>query len=192
MNKLLPAVFLFLITILPVFSVEKEIDDLSFLPEKIEIPYTNTEYNYDSVEYVPIKLKVISGDISTRKGNSYEGQIIDLRVKQNVKYKGKIIIKNDTPATGVVQTIRTHGMNGIPAAIIIDNIQINGIDSKKLKSTYTERGINLSLLVFPIKWALTPFPPSGSLTNFILGGNAKINKNTVITVNYFPDWGKEF
>ena len=188
MNKFLTLIIIFLLGICT-FANETE-DEQSLLPEKTEKPMTNINYNYESFDSVPVKLKVIDGDISTKKDRGFEGQILELRVKQNVKYNGKIVIKNDTPATGIVQTIRTHGMNGIPAAIIIDNIKIQGIDSKKLKSTYIEKGVNLSLLVFPIKWALTPFPPTGSLTNFIMGGNAKINKNTVITVDYYPEWGK--
>ncbi|MBQ3641616.1 hypothetical protein II906_06820 [bacterium] len=190
MNRLILLIFCFVLFSSSVFCAD-ELDDTSFLPEIIEEPYVHDKYNYEAVDKVTVKLKVVSGDVSTKKGHGYEGQILDLRVKQNVKYKGKIIIKNNTPATGIVSNIRTHGMNGIPAAIIIDNIQIEGVDRDKLTSNYTERGANLSLLVFPIKWALTPFPPTGSLTNFMLGGHAKINQNTVIKVDYYPDWGKD-
>ena len=45
-------------------------------------------------------------------------------------------------------------------------------------------------MVFPIKWALTPIPGVGSLTNFILGGNASITEDDTVTVYYYPDWGK--
>ena len=52
-------------------------------------------------------------------------------------------------------------------------------------------GLDLSLLVFPIKWALTFLPPTGSLTNFILGGHASIKENKIIELYYYPNWGKE-
>ena len=39
-----------------------------------------------------------------------------------------------------------------------------------------------------MKWALTILPPSGSLTNFIKGGHAKLKTNEVIELYYYPDW----
>ena len=79
-------------------------------------------------------------------------------------------------------------MNGIPACIVIDNLQIEGLDNSKINGTIIKKGINLSLLVFPLKWALTFLPPTGSLTNLIKGGNATIDKKTEITIYYYPDW----
>lgn len=155
--------------------------------QQTEKPITNTEYNYSATESVPVKLQ-LNGKISTKKNNGYEGQILKLRVKQNVKYNGKIIVKSGAEASAKLETIMTKGMNGIPAILIVDNFQIDGIDSDKLKGTYIKKGLNLSWLVFPIKWALTILPPTGSLTNFITGGNATIDSKDTITLRYYPDW----
>ena len=46
-------------------------------------------------------------------------------------------------------------------------------------------------MVYPIKWALTPIPGVGSLTNFILGGNAKITPKDKIIIYYYPEWGEK-
>lgn len=79
-------------------------------------------------------------------------------------------------------------MNGIPASIILGNFKIPEIDSNKLQKEYEKFGFDLSLLVYPIKWLLTPFPPTGYLTNFIKGGHAKISQNQIITINYYPNF----
>ena len=150
----------------------------------------NINYDYTSTDRVEIKLQLDQDKISTKKGNAAEGQKVQFRVKKDVRYKGRVIIPKFTLVTGIIQTFVTKGMNGIPATIIIDNIEIEGIDSKKLKGTIIKKGVNLSLLVFPLKWALTILPPTGSLTNFITGGNATINKKTNITVYYYPNWNK--
>lgn len=155
--------------------------------QQTEKPVTNTEYNYNATESVPVKLQ-LNGKISTKNNHGYEGQILKLRVKQNVKYNGKIIVKSGAQATAKLETIMTKGMNGIPAILIVDNFQIDGIDSDKLKGTYIKKGLNLSWLVFPIKWALTILPPTGSLTNFIMGGNATIDSKDTITLRYYPNW----
>ena len=90
--------------------------------------------------------------------------------------------------TANVAIYMDRGMNGVPAAIIVDNFKIDKIDSKKLSGVYIKRGLNLTPMVLPIKWALTPFPGVGSLTNFIIGGNATITPNDTITVYYCPEW----
>lgn len=160
--------------------------DKNNLPEV----YQNTEYDYTSTNRLDVKLELDGPKISTKKKAIQEGQKVQFRVKQDVKYKGKTIIPKHTLVTGIIQTFVSKGMNGIPATIIIDNIQIEGIDKSKIKGTIIKKGADFSLFVFPLKWALTILPPTGSFTNFIPGGNATIDKKTNIVVYYYPNWGK--
>ena len=152
-------------------------------------PLTNLNYNYENFNGIPIQLK-ITEKITTKKDGIYDNQPLTFKVKQNVTYKGKVILRQGSIVNAAVDSYLSRGMNGIPAAIVIDNYHIAGIDSAKIKGFYKKRGLNLSLMVFPIKWALTPIPGVGSLTNFILGGNASITPNDTIIIYYYPDWGK--
>lgn len=193
MNKIiftLITIFSFMIS-----AQASEIEDLlRNTIDKNNLPqiYQNTKYDYSSTKRVEVKLQLDeSTKITTKKGRITEGQKVRFRVKRDVKCKGKTLIPKFTLATGIIQTYISKGMNGIPATIIIDNIQIEGIDNTKIKGTIIKKGADFSLFVFPLKWALTILPPTGSLTNFIPGGNASISKKTDITVYYYPDWGKE-
>lgn len=191
MNKILTSILILLGLSLPVFAMETEelirqTIDVNNLPEI----YQNIDYDYSSTNRVEVKIQLDGEKISTKKGNAHEGQQVQFRVKRDVKYKGKTIIPKFTIVTGTIQTFITKGMNGIPASIIIDNIKIEGKDNTKVKGTIIKKGVNLSLLVFPLKWALTILPPTGSLTNFITGGNATIDKKTNLTIYYYPNWGK--
>ena len=187
MNKVFCIVIGLIITINSVFAeaitdelVEQTLKGKTFPPVE-----TNTKYNYESIDRALIKLKVVN---AVKTKNLQEGDIINFYVKQNVKYKNKTILKADTAATGVVKTFMTGGMNGVPGQIIIDDFEIPGIDSNKLKSTYIKRGSDRTLLVLPLKYALTFLYPLGSLTNIIFGGNAKITKNDTINIYYYPEW----
>ena len=79
-------------------------------------------------------------------------------------------------------------MNGFPAEIIIEDFEIPNIKNSKLLATYTKKGQNRCFFVYPLKWALTPIPGVGSLTNFIKGGHAKVKTTDIITVYYYPNW----
>lgn len=191
MNKFIFAFIVMLIFNIPVKAMQveeliRQTIDPNNMPELVQ----NTDYDYTSVERLEVKIQLDQDKISTKKGKIEEGQKIQFRVKRDVKYKGKTIIPKFTLVTATVQTYITKGMNGIPATIIVDNVQIEGVDNSKVKGTIIKRGVNLSLLVFPIKWLLTVLPPSGSLTNFITGGNATIDKKTNLYVLYYPNWGK--
>lgn len=156
---------------------------------KITTPQMNLDYNYESFDKVPIKLQIIR-PISTKKSGVYEGQVIDFIVKEDVKYNSKTIIKKGEKVTGTIQTLMDRGMNGIPATLIIDDFEIKGIEKNKLKSTYIKKGQNRTLIVMPIKWALTPIPGAGYVSNFIIGGHANIKKKTNIVLYYYPNWSK--
>ena len=191
MNRLFLLVSFFIVSTL---SARAEIIKDEFIENHLKTidikkPIVNTNYNYESFERVPIKLK-ISEKISTKKDGVYDEMPLVFFVKEDVKYKGKVILKKNDVVKANVETFFTRGMNGIPGTIIVDDFVINGISPKKVKGTYIKRGLNLSLLVFPIKWALTPIPGAGSLTNFILGGNAKITKRNTVTIYYYPEWAE--
>lgn len=149
-------------------------------------PCTNTKYNYEGTDIVPIKL-VVANKIKSEK-DLYEGQSVDFRLTRHVIYKNKIIAKRSTVVPAKVKMIITSGMNGIPASIIFEDFQIPNIPQDKLTDIYEVYGQDRSLIVFPLKWALTILPPTGSLTNFIKGGHAKLKTNKVITLYYHPNW----
>lgn len=196
MNRLsLKILFLFLITLFSIQSSYSEIlhDEFieNYLSDKEITPITtNLDYDYTEFDRIPIKLQTLE-KISLKNNNLYENKKIKLKVKQNVKYNNKVILKQGTIATAEIQTYMTRGMNGIPGSIILDNFEISGIDKSKLKSTYIKKGLSLTIFVLPLKWALTPIPGVGSLTNFIIGGNANINDKDTIIVYYYPNWGKK-
>ena len=79
-------------------------------------------------------------------------------------------------------------MNGIPASIVFEDFKIDNVENGKLQNTLEVFGQDRSLIVFPIKWALTILPPTGSLTNFIMGGHARIRQGKTFTIYYHPEW----
>ena len=153
------------------------------LKSKLDKPATNEKYNYISPSSIPIKL-IIDTPIKSEK-EVYEGQIIEFKNIEAVVLNTKIIVPKNTICTARVETIIQSGMNGLPASIILGNFNIPNIDNHKLTMSYEKYGFDLSLLEFPIKWLLTPLPPTGLLTNFIKGGHVKINKNKPIIIEYF-------
>ena len=118
----------------------------------------------------------------------YEGQPVTFKVIEDVVYNNEIIIKQGTIVPARVETIIASGMNGIPASIIFGDFKFENIDKNKIDYTYERFGQDRSLWVFPLKWALTILPPTGSLTNFIKGGHARLKTNKVIQLNYYPEW----
>ena len=153
-------------------------------PEK---PVANTNYNYESVVVIPIKLK-ISDEISTKKGNIYDNQEVVLYTKNPVKYKNKTILNYGEKFTANVAIYMKKGMNGIPAQIVLDNFKTKKIDSNKISGVYIKRGLNLTALVWPAKILLTIIPGAGTGMNFIKGGNATITSNDTVTIYYHPEW----
>ena len=160
--------------------VNATLDKNTILP-----PQTTTTYNSSSVIKLPVKLAITKNIKS--ENDVFEGQIVNFTVKANVSYKNKIIIKKDTPVTARIETTIKSGMNGIPAHIILGNFEIENIDKYKLSNFYEIKGQDRSLIVFPLKWALTFLPPSGSLTNFIKGGHAKLKTVDHIKIYYYPE-----
>lgn len=141
--------------------------------------------DFESVVSLPVTLNSLE-TISSKE--SPEGKTVKFSVQKSVYYKGECLVKRGQVVTGRVETIATQGMNGVPAMIILGNFEIPGLDDRKLKSYYIKRGFNMTYVVLPLKWALTPLPPTGSLTNFIFGGSAKIKPKDDIIIKYYPEW----
>ena len=148
--------------------------------------YTHTKYDYTDTDLVPIKLCVAKNIKS--EAELYEGQEVEFRVLRHVVYKNKIIAKRGQVVPARVKILVSSGMNGIPASIIFENFKIDGIKAGQLTDTYEVFGQDRSLIVFPLKWALTILPPSGSLTNFIKGGHAKLKTSKTVVIYYHPNW----
>lgn len=154
--------------------------------KQLEKPIPHLKYNYQDTTQIPIKLS-ITNDIPS-EADVYEGQTIKFRVKSDVIYKGETVIKQGTIVPARVETIIVSGMNGIPASVIVGSFKFKDIPAGQITNTYEFFGQDRSLWVFPLKWALTPLPPTGSLTNFIKGGHAKLDKDDTITIYYYPNW----
>lgn len=194
-------VFLFIFSLNNVFAendnticteaevIQDEIINETLNNKELVKPKTNLNYNYQSIERVPVKLSIIES-VTTKKNDAYEGKELFFKVKNNVEYKDKIIITKGTIAKARIATYTTRGMNGVPAGINIEDFSIPGIDSNKMTTSYTKYGLNFSALVLPLKWVLTILPPLGTFTNFIVGTNAKITPKDVITLYYYPEWSE--
>lgn len=166
--------------------VEDELVKATLSAENVQKPETHINYNYEDTDVVDIRLSVLE-DIKNEK-SLHEGQLVKFRVVRDVKYKGEVVIKRGTLATARVETIITNGMNGIPASVVFGDFNIEGIPWSKLTSNYEKYGFDMSLLVYPLKWALTILPPTGSFTNFIKGGHVRLKSTNIITIQYHPNW----
>lgn len=147
---------------------------------------TNTNYNYENTERVVIKLT--PKEIVSTKKYIQKGDILTFTVKQNVKVNNKVIILKGTTATARIKSYTTRGWAGIPGQILVDDFEIKGIDSNKLKSTYIKRGFDATAWIFPIKAVLTPIPFVGSITNLMIGGHGKISFKDTVVLYYYPNW----
>lgn len=185
MNRFL--VFLFVLLICPFCfaeSIEKEL--LSEIKSDIKTPIIKTEYNYESLRKIPVKL--VAEERIRNEKEIYEGQKIKFRATKNTIYKGNVVVQRGQIVEATVKTIIPAGMNGIPASIILGDFTAGKIPPSQLVDTYEIVGQDRSLLVFPLKWALTILPPTGSLTNLIMGGHAKMKIGKIITIYYYPEW----
>lgn len=186
MNKFLILVLFVLISINPVFAIQDKFLEATLDPDTIEKPSVVSEYNYDDTTIIPIYLQVLKKILS--ENDVYEGQTVRFRVVSDVVYENIVKVKAGSVVTARIETIITSGMNGIPASIIIGNFNIPNISQSQIDDSYEVIGQDRSLIVFPLKWALTILPPTGTLTNFIKGGHAKLGTNKTIKLNYHPNW----
>ena len=184
MNRLIIFLLVFFISSPSFALIEDEV--AKELPQSQLKPDVYLNYNYESIEKYSVKLKSMKNILSEKE--LYEGQVLDFKVSKDIHVNDNKIIKRGTKASAKVSAIITPGMNGIPASIILSDFRIEDIDKNKLSAEYEIFGQDRCLLVYPLKWALTILPPAGSLTNFIMGGHAKIKTNRFIEINYYPQW----
>lgn len=154
--------------------------------EKIEKPYANLKYNYQSTKKIPIKIFIrekINSELDV-----YIGKNVEFVISGDVYYKKRLIIGSGEIIQARVGNIIKSGMNGIPASIIFDSFKIKGIKQSQITDSIEVFGQDRSLIVFPLKWALTILPPTGSLTNFIKGGHAKLKPGKILKIYYYPEW----
>lgn len=190
MNKICILFVMLFIFLSPAYALLRDtVLEEEISKSNVETPYVNKNYDYTSIEKIPIKLNIVK-TISTKNNGVYEGQILQFKVKENVFENNQLLLKQGTIVNARVETYIERGMNGLPATIIIDNFEVPNIPLKKLKCTVIHKGINYALIVFPIKWILTPIPFAGSTTNLIVGGHAKIKEKNTITIYYYPNWAE--
>ena len=190
MNKMFILLTAILIcAINPAFSIQVPYDELvetTLMDKQIEKPYEHLGYNYRNNIKIPVKISITEKIKS--EADIYEGQSVCFAVQEKVSYKGKTKFKKGDIINARVGTIITSGMNGIPASIIFENFEKAGIEPGQISNNVEVFGQDRTYFVFPLKWALTFLPPTGSLTNFIKGGHAKISPNKVLTIYYYPEW----
>ena len=154
--------------------------------ENLSKPATNINYNYQDTDVVRIPLFIVH-PIKSEK-DVYEGQVVKFRVAQKVIYNKKVLVRNGQIVTARIETIIPNGMNGIPASIVFGGFNVPNLEKSKISAYYEHFGLDLSLIVYPLKWALTILPPTGSLTNFIKGGHANIRGYETVSIYYHPNW----
>ena len=190
MNKKVISLILFLIcfnlNIQAKAIIQDDFVNTTLKNKNLEKPYVHNNYNYEDTKRVPVRLSVIA-DINSEKDLT-EGQTVVFRSLQDVWHKGKKIIAKDELVNARVETIISSGMNGIPASIIFSDFKFKNVDEGQFSDTYEKYGQDRSLWVYPLKWALTILPPTGSLTNFIKGGHAKLKSDEVVEIYYYPNW----
>lgn len=186
MNKI-SGVFFFLFAFCLCAKAEPVEDFAALELKNAELPKTNTNYDYTDTFSIPLYLQ-ITEKISTKDKDLYEGKKVYFKAVKTSFYKHKPLLKEGEIVEAEVKYIISSGLNGIPYTIIIDDFKFKNLDSNKILSGFQKDGFNRTYFVLPLKWALTPLPPTGSLTNFIKGGHSKITPKDKITLYYFPNW----
>lgn len=185
MNKYIFIVLISIFCSIPSWGLEDELVNSTLTNIDLLKPEVYIKYNYQSYEKIPVKLSIKE----TIKSNKvFEGQIVEFVVQENVVDNDNIIINEGEIIPARIETVTSSGMNGIPASIVIGNFEFNPEIKSKIINQYEVQGQDRSLLVFPLKWALTILPPTGTLTNFIMGGNAKLKPKKIIKLYYYPKW----
>lgn len=166
--------------------IRDEIVETILKKRNIQKPDVHMVYDYKSTVKLPVKI-AIKEKIKS-ENDVYIGQNIEFEVENDVFYKRKLKIKKGQIVKAKVGLTISNGMNGIPASIIFENFKTENVKNGQIQDTLEVFGQDRSLIVFPLKWALTILPPTGSLTNFILGGHAKIRQGRTFTIYYYPEW----
>ena len=190
MNKKMFSFFAFFLLLnTPSFALQEDFLVEYINKETVEKPITNLEYNYKNTKKIPIYFH-IKEPLSTRDKNIYEGMKLEFVSDRNIYDKGELILKKGDIVEGKLKFIIKSGMNGIPYSLTVGDFKIKGISENALVDEYYKQGWDRGYVVYPLKWALTFLPPTGTLTNFIKGGHSKISTRDEIVINYFPEWNK--
>lgn len=161
---------------------------LQYIDESsVSSPAVHIDYDYQNTDTVLIDLR-IKEKISTRDKTLYEGMPVVFEVYKTAFCKNKPVAKKGDIIKGKVKYVIPSGLNGMPYCLIVGDFNFPNLDSNKISYEYKKEGFNRTYFVLPLKWALTFLPPTGSLTNFIKGGHAKITPKTKITLTYHPNW----
>ena len=166
--------------------LQDEVADTLLKDRQLKNPYQPYKYNYEDLKRIPIGLKVMVS-IKSEKDVKEGEQIVFFACNDIYEHGVKILEKNEQ-VYATVETVIHSGMNGIPASFILGDFKFNNIDSAKVTDNYEVYGQDRSLWVYPLKWALTFLPPTGTLTNFNKGGHAKLKDNEIIEIYYHPNW----
>ena len=184
MNRLFTYIVIFLLSITPAFALEDVFADTYINKESVTEPYVHNVYDYSSFKKVPIRLNISN---CINDNSVFEGQQIEFKLSDTVYSSGKLIARRGTIIPAKIETVITSGMNGIPASIIIGEFCVPNTSQGQITNYYEVKGQDRSLWVYPLKWALTILPPTGSLTNFIKGGHAKLKPSKTIEIYYYPE-----
>lgn len=187
-RNILSIIFILFCFVNPIFAESSDFLVDEFLAGKdFQNPYVAKNYDYTDIKRIAIPLELCE-TISTNDDTTFENKTVELKVRNDIYDGDNLILKKDDIVKAKVKYIIPNGMNGIPANIYLADFEIDGIDSSKILGTYRKAGLNRMYWVLPLKYALTPLFPLGSLTNFIKGGQSTIKPTDKIIIYYFPNW----
>lgn len=155
---------------------------------EVQKPEINLEYDYSDVDCVKIPIKINEKITTAKRNKSHEGQKLYFMVVRDVFYNNRRIIPRGTIVKAKIEIMTTRGFAGIPAEIFISDFEIPNIDNNKIMQPISKTGISMTAFIMPIKWALTPIPPLGMITNIIVGTNAVIRPRNILNIYYYPNY----
>ncbi len=152
------------------------------------IPSFALEYDFSATDSVKIPMRITETITTAKRNKAYEGQQLKFIVDEDVYYDNELLVAKGTEATARLEIITTRGFAGVPAEIFITDFAIPNLDSRKFIEPVSKRGFSTTMLIIPIKLALTFLPPFGSIANVMVGFNAKLTPKQVLKVEYFPNY----
>lgn len=192
MNKIVFIIFILLFLLFTegaVFAIQTD----TFIEERLsgkifKKPEEHLFYNYENTDKVIIPLQITKTIASSGKYETYEGDIVEFTVKENVFYKGNLFVKKGTKVSARVDIVLKKGISGIPGEIHLSDFNIPDINKGQIIEPVEKCGQNRMLWILPLKFVLTFLPPSGSFTNIIFGGDAKIKPKNTLKLTVYPNW----
>lgn len=154
----------------------------------LAVPANGAAYDFSDTTCVKIPLRISEKITTALKNKSYEGQKLKFIVDEDVYFNNKILVSKGTEVSARIEIMTTRGFAGVPGEIFITDFEIPDLDSRKIIEPVSRRGFSTTTLIMPVKWALTPFPPLGSITNVAVGFNASLTPKKRIYVEYYPNY----